>query len=222
MQRPRRTLRRIALTLGALGCAGLAVVGGPAAYAKLTARPHTFTARSVPATDVALVLGAQIYPDGTPSPYLKGRLDLAQQLFETGKVRAILVSGDNGEEHYNEPDGMRNYLIRKGVPATKVVADYAGFDTYDSCVRAKRIFGVDRLTVVTQGYHLPRAIATCRMVGVDAEGVGDYTATDFGPVWRYGQLRELGANIKMVVDVLTRRTPTLGRYETSVDEALGK
>jgi vancomycin permeability regulator SanA len=184
------------------------------------ARPHTFTVGSVPETPVALVLGAQIYPDGTPSPYLKGRLDTAKRLYDAGKVRAILVSGDNGDKHYNEPDGMRNYLIRKGVPATQVIADYAGFDTYDSCVRAKRIFGVDRLTVVTQGYHLPRAITTCRLIGLDAEGVGEYT-TDFGPVWRYGQLRELGASMKMVVDVASRRTPTLGRYETSVDEALG-
>ncbi|MDO5682176.1 MAG: ElyC/SanA/YdcF family protein [Propionibacteriaceae bacterium] len=212
-------LRRAALTLGALSLAGLTAVGGPALFAKLTARPHTFTVRSVPKTPVALVLGAQIYPDGTPSPYLKGRLDTAKRLYDTGKVRAILVSGDNGDKHYNEPDGMRNYLIRKGVPATKVVADYAGFDTYDSCVRAKRIFGIERLTVVTQGYHLPRAVTTCRLVGVDAEGVGDYS-TDFGPVWRYGQLRELGANMKMIVDVVTRRTPTLGRYETSIDEAL--
>lgn len=208
------------MTVGALGLAGLAAVAGPAVFVKLTARPHTFTVSSVPKTPVALVLGAQIYPDGTPSPYLKGRLDTAKRLYDAGKVRAILVSGDNGEDHYNEPDGMRNYLIRKGVPASRVVADYAGFDTYDSCVRAQRIFGIDRLTVVTQGYHLPRAIATCRLVGVDAEGVGDYSGTNYGPVWRYGQLRELGANVKMVVDVVTRRTPTLGRYETSVDEAL--
>lgn len=212
-------LRRALLTLGALGLAGLAAVGGPALFVKLTARPHTFTASSAPETPVALVLGAQIYPDGTPSPYLRGRLETAKRLYDNGKVRVILVSGDNGEDHYNEPDGMRNYLIRRGVPANKVVADYAGFDTYDSCVRAKKIFGVERMTVVTQGYHLPRAVTTCRLVGIDAEGVGDYT-TNFGPVWRYGQVRELGANLKMVADVVTRRTPTLGRYETSVDEAL--
>lgn len=195
------------------------MVGGPAAYATVSARPHTFTVRSVPEAPVALVLGAQIYPDGTPSPYLKGRLDAAKRLYDAGKVRAILVSGDNGDEHYNEPDGMRNYLIRKGVPAGKVVADYAGFDTYDSCVRAKRIFGVDRLIVVTQGYHLPRAITTCRLIGVDADGVGDYT-TNYGPVWRYGQLREIGASVKMVLDVVTRRSPLLGPYESGIDEAL--
>lgn len=218
----RRPFRTAVLTLGALGCAGLVVVGGTALLVKLTARPHVFTARSVPEAPVALVLGAQIYPDGTPSPYLMGRLDMAKRLYDSGKVRAILVSGDNGDDHYNEPDGMRNYLIRKGVPATKVVADYAGFDTYDSCVRAKRIFGVDELTVVTQAYHLPRAVTTCRLIGVDAHGVGDYSGNTSGPVWRYGQLREIGANLKMIADVVTRRTPTLGRYETSVDEALDR
>lgn len=210
------------LSLGLLGLAGVAAVGGTALFVKVLARPQTFTARSVPEAPVALVLGAQIYPDGTPSPYLKGRLDMAKRLYDTGKVRAILVSGDNGDDHYNEPDGMRNYLIRKGVPATQVVADYAGFDTYDSCVRAKRIFGVRELTVVTQGYHLPRAVATCRLVGLDAHGVGDYSGSTNGPVWRYGQLRELGANLKMLTDVVTRRTPMLGPYETSVDEALGQ
>lgn len=199
--------------------AGLAVIGGTAAYAKLTARPVSFTVQSVPSAPVALVLGAQIYPDGTPSPYLKGRLDTAKRLYDAGKVRAILVSGDNGDQHYNEPDGMRNYLIRKGVPPTQVIADYAGFDTYDSCVRAKRIFGVTRLTVITQGYHLPRAITTCTLVGVQAQGVGDYSRRN-GATWRYGQLRELGANLKMVFDVVTRRTPTLGKYESAVDEAL--
>lgn len=210
---------RAAIAAGVLGCAVIGVVAGTAAYAKVTARPHTFTVQSVPKAPVALVLGAQIYPDGTPSPYLKGRLDTAKRLYDAGKVRAILVSGDNGENHYNEPDGMRNYLIRRGVPAARIVADYAGFDTYDSCVRAKRIFGVEQLIVVTQGYHLPRAITTCRLTGIDADGVGDYTRKN-GVTWRYGTIRELGANVKMVVDVATRRTPTLGREESSVDRAL--
>lgn len=215
-----RILKRAVVTLTVVGVAGALAVLGTAGFVRSTAQPQTFSAEKVPPAPVALVLGAEIYPDGTPSPYLKGRLDLAQRLLETGKVKVILVSGDNGEEHYNEPDGMRNYLIRNGVPAGKVVADYAGFDTYDSCVRAKQIFGVDRLTVVTQGYHIPRAVATCRLVGVDAQGVGDYSARTQGATWRYGQLRELLANFKMMWDVGTRRTPILGSKETSVTEAL--
>ncbi|NNG20621.1 DUF218 domain-containing protein [Naumannella sp. ID2617S] len=217
---PARLLKRAAFTVAAVGLAGALAVLGTAGFVRSLSAPHIYGADKVPATPVALVLGAEIYPDGTPSPYLKGRLDLAKRLYQTGKVKAILVSGDNGELHYNEPDGMRNYLIRNGVPANRVVADYAGFDTYDSCVRARQIFGVSRLTVVTQGYHLPRAVATCRLVGVEAEGVGDYSGRLQGPTWRYGQLRELGANFKMTWDVGTRRTPVLGQQETSVQEAL--
>ncbi|GAB3711085.1 SanA/YdcF family protein [Mariniluteicoccus flavus] len=214
------TLRR-RLVVAAATLAGLAVagVGVPWLVVQAYAAGRQHTVESVAKGDVALVLGAQIYPDGTPSPFLKGRLDLAVELFRAGKVRALLVSGDNGVDHYNEPDGMRNYLIRAGVPATQVVADYAGFDTYDSCVRAQKIFGVDRLTIVSQDYHVPRAIATCRMVGVEAVGVGDTSqrGTNFYPI---GRAREVPANLKTFWDVLSRRTPTLGRHETGVEDAL--
>lgn len=190
-------------------------------YVDTTANGHLFTTVSdTPEAPVALVLGAAVQPDGKPSPYLKARLDLAHELYRAGKVKVILVSGDNGTEHYNEPDTMRNYLIAAGVPAKHVVADYAGFDTYDSCVRATKIFGVTKLTVVTQSYHLMRAVATCRALGIDANGVGDESVDVYGDVWTQGQLRELAANYKMGWDLITQRQPTLGPRETSVDEAL--
>lgn len=200
---------------------GLLVFGGPSAYAVIRSAGHLYTVVEAPQMPVALVLGAEIYPDATPSPYLKARLDLAKQLWDVGKVRVILVSGDNRTEHYNEPDGMRNYLINAGVPADKVVADYAGFDTYDSCVRAKRIFGVDRATVVTQTYHLRRAVATCRSIGVDAIGVGDDTVKAYSSVWHRGVMREIPACIKMVWDLVSRRDPVLGQPEDGVRKALG-
>ena len=90
----------------------------------------------------------------------------------TGKVQAILVSGDNMRHEYNEPEAMQRWLVEQGVPADKVVLDHAGFDTYDSCARAKRIFGVERATVVTQQFHLARAVTVCRHLGIDANGVG--------------------------------------------------
>jgi vancomycin permeability regulator SanA len=130
-----------------------------------------------------------------------------------------LVSGDNMAPEYNEPDAMRDYLIKGGVPADKVIADYAGFDTYDSCVRAKRIFHVSKLIIVTQGYHLPRAVATCRALGIEASGVGDNTVRRTEP-WRRGAIRDQIACVKTVVDLVTRRDPVLGQRETSVDEAL--
>lgn len=219
-RKPSRAGKVGAVVLGAAVVAGLAVAG-TAMYVHRKAAPDTYTARSVPANDVALVLGAQIYPDGVPSPYLRGRLDLAKKLYDTGKVRAILVSGDNGMAHYNEPDGMRQYLIDAGVPAQQVIADYAGFDTYDSCVRAREVFGVTSLTIVTQGYHLPRAVTTCELTGMHTYGVGDHSVAK-DRTWRYGQVRELAANFKMVYDVASHRTPMLGKRETTVDEALGR
>jgi vancomycin permeability regulator SanA len=190
-------------------------------YVDAAASGHLFSdAAKVPATPVALVLGASVNPDGTPSSFLKARLDLAHELYAAGKIKVILVSGDNGTVHYNEPDNMVKYLVSVGVPAKKVVADYAGFDTYDSCVRAKKIFGVDKLTVVTQSYHLMRAVATCRAVGIDAQGVGDDSVSTYTQDWTLGEVRELLANDKMAWDVLTNRQPTLGNRETSVDQAL--
>ncbi len=167
------------------------------------------------------MLGAQVDPDGTPSPFLAGRLDVAKALFDAGKAQVILVSGDSATPRYNEPDGMRDYLVCHGVPAAKIVADYAGFDTYDSCVRAGRIYGVDQLIVVSQSYHLPRAVATCRQLGLQVSGVGDDSARRYRVLWRNGKLRERLANLKMVWDLVTHREPVLGPPEDSVQRALG-
>jgi vancomycin permeability regulator SanA len=215
-----RWLRFGLTAVGALGAGALAAIAGSVAVVRRTAAGHLFTASDVPPAPVALVLGAQVYPDGTPSPFLTARLDLAKQLYDAGRVRAILVSGDNMAPEYDEPDAMRTYLIKAGVPSTQVIADYAGFDTYDSCVRAKKIFGVDELIVVTQRYHLPRAVATCILVGVTANGVGDVTVRRFLGPWRSGAIRDQVACVKTMIDLLTDRQPILGPRETSVDSAL--
>ena len=219
---PRRWPRRTAVGLLCAGVAASAAVLGAVAWVRAMASGHLFAdsdLAAVPEAPVALVLGAQVFPSGTPSPFLAGRLDLARRLLDAGKVRVILVSGDNLAPEYNEPDAMRRYLVEAGVPAELVVADYAGFDTYDSCSRAQRIFGVDRLIVVTQGYHLPRAVATCRALGIDADGVGDESVRG-GEAWWRGAFRDQIACVKTVLDVVTRRDPVLGRRETSVDRAL--
>ncbi len=197
------------------------VAVGPWVFTQAVAAGTAYSVSTVPRRDVALVLGAGVLPNGTPTEYLRARLDLGYDLFQAGKVRAILVSGDNGEKHYNEPDVMREYLIRKGVPPKKVVADYAGFDTYASCVRAEKIFGTTSLTVVTQSYHLPRALTICRQLGLDAVGVGDDSVRGISTdTWRAGQVREVLADWKMVWDLTSRRQPLLGPRETSLDEAL--
>lgn len=191
------------------------------AWVRDGAEGRVFTTEAVPSTPVALVLGTKVHPDGTPSPFLTGRLEIARTLLATGRVGAILVSGDNMHHDYNEPAAMRRWLVDRGVPADKVVLDHAGFDTYDSCARAKRIFGVDRATVVTQTFHLPRAVTVCRQLGVDAVGVGDETARAYDRTWRISSTREHLAAVKAALDVLSGRDPAhLGRPETGVEDAL--
>ena len=206
--------------LGAWLAGGLAILGADG-FVHRRSVDHIYAASDVLAAPVVLVLGAQVDPDGTPSPFLAGRLDVAKALFDAGKAQVILVSGDSATPRYNEPDGMRDYLVCHGVPAAKIVADYAGFDTYDSCVRAGRIYGVDQLIVVSQSYHLPRAVATCRQLGLQVSGVGDDSARRYRVLWRNGKLRERLANLKMVWDLVTHREPVLGPPENSVQRALG-
>jgi vancomycin permeability regulator SanA len=219
-----RWLRRGAAALGSAGIAAGVALLGSVVWVRAAASGHTYADRDlahVPPAPVALVLGAQVYPSGTPSPFLAGRLDLAKRLYDAGLVEVVLVSGDNMAREYNEPDAMRDYLLDAGVPADKVVADYAGFDTYDSCARAERIFGVRRATVVTQTFHLPRAVALCRRLGIDANGVGDDSAKRYAQTWWFSSSRENGACLKAALDLLSGRDPAhLGRRETGVDDAL--
>ncbi|WP_307873213.1 SanA/YdcF family protein [Paractinoplanes ovalisporus] len=186
-----------------------------------TAHGHVYSEADVPAAPVAIVLGAQVYDDGSPSPFLAARLDIAKRLLDAGKVRAILISGDHSRWEYDEPGNSEVYLVARGVPAAQIALDYAGFDTYDSCVRAKQIFGVREAIVVTQTYHLDRAVALCRTLGINATGVGDESVKIYKEPWRNSVVRERGAVVKAVADVITRRDPVfLGRQETTVQEAL--
>ena len=185
------------------------------------AEGHLFTERDVPPAPVALVLGAQVNPDGQPSVFLAARLELARRLLVAGKVKVLLLSGDHMNWEYDEPSAMRDWLLAHEVPDRRIVRDYAGFDTYDSCARANRVFGVTRLIVVTQTYHLPRAVTLCRRLGLDADGVGDDTVSQFTDPWVRSSTREYGACLKAVWDTVTGRDPVyLGDHEPGVDDAL--
>jgi vancomycin permeability regulator SanA len=182
---------------------------------------HVYAEQDVPAAPVALVLGAEVYAGGEPSPFLAARLEIARQLFADGKVKAILVSGDHRVWGYNEPGAMFEWLVAHGVPNERIALDHAGFDTYDSCARANKIFGVRKAIVVTQTYHIDRAVALCRSLGVDADGVADDTVKIYRQQWFHCVLRERGAVVKALVDVGSRRDPVfLGPRETSVQSAL--
>jgi vancomycin permeability regulator SanA len=182
---------------------------------------RVYAMSDAPTRPVALVLGAHVYADGTPSAFLQARLAMARDLYQAGKVRAVLVSGDNMHFDYNEPDAMRAWLIAQGVPAKKVVADYAGFDTSDSCQRAHRIFGATSLIVLTQSFHVRRAVALCREAGIDAVGIGDDSVAIYRWPWLLGVVREQGATVKALFDVATGQDPThWGPHETSLEDAL--
>jgi vancomycin permeability regulator SanA len=217
----RRWSRRLALVavVGAL-LAGASVFGS-VWWVRAEADDHLYAEQDVPAAPVALVLGAQVDPGGVPSPFLSARLEIARRLFVAGKVRVILVSGDHMHWEYDEPEAMRRWLVDHGVPTQKVVLDYAGFDTYDSCARADRIFGVKRAIVVTQSYHIARAVTVCRRLGIDATGVGDDTVKIYKKPWAASSTREYGACVKAVFDVVSGRDPVhLGPHETGVQDAL--
>lgn len=201
----------------------------PMTWAWLDSAPHRVVADTsgwlehVPEAQAALVLGAGLYA-GQPSPMLARRLDIAAQLYRAGKVRALLLSGDNSRKEYDEPTAMRDYLLAKGVPARAMVLDYAGFDTWDSCVRARRVFGAERLTVVTQVFHLPRAVTLCRTAGLAAFGVGDDSIQRWAqPTYAYAT-RELLATAKGFADaVLLRSDPVFpGPRETSLERILAQ
>ncbi len=200
---------------GTIGAAVAFSVG----YVRGQAAGHRYAEADVPPAPVALVLGAQVYPDGTPSSFLAARLDLASRLYTAGRVRVLLLSGDGRAAEYDEPAAMRAYLLRAGVPAAVIVTDDYGLDTYDSCVRARRIFGVSALTVVTQSYHLPRAVGTARALGLVANGVGDDSVRRRLAWWR-GTARDQVACVKTLIDLCTRREPVLGPYDPRVDDAL--
>ena len=137
----------------------------------LFAKPRIFTVEDVPATRIAIVFGAGLLRDGSAGPVLSDRMLTAVNLYLAGKVDKILVSGDNRFLEYNEPEAGRQYALERGVPDEDIVLDYAGRRTYDTCYRAKYIFGVDEAILITQDFHMPRALTLCNWFGIKSVGV---------------------------------------------------
>lgn len=166
---------------------------------------------AVPPAPVAIVLGAGLWRDGSPTPALYDRVATAVDLYKAGKVKKLLMTGDNRFIHYNEPGAMQRLAIQLGVPRQDIVLDYAGRRTYDSCYRAREIFEVRRAIIVTQRFHLDRALFLCNAMGVSAVGmVADRRV--YSP-YRYcwWELREMLATAAAWWDVSIRRpVPVLG------------
>lgn len=153
--------------------------------------------------DCALVLGAGVHEDGTPSDVLRDRLDEGLALYRAGRVSRILVSGDHHTTAYDEPNAMRRYLEANGVPPADIFMDHAGVDTYSSIWRARHVFGAQRVVVVTQQFHLARAVWCARELGMEAEGAAADRHIYRGIVWL--EAREVVSRTKALVDVRTGR-----------------
>ena len=180
----------------------------------LFATPRTFTVDNVPAERVAIVFGAGLLRDGSAGPVLSDRVKTAVTLYQTGKVKKLLMSGDNRFVDYNEPEAMRQYALDLGVPNQDIVLDYAGRRTYDTCYRANAIFQVKSAILVTQDFHLARAIFLCNQFGVESVGVeanNRYFLKRYRAYWNF---RELFANVQAAWDVLVvKPVPVLGNIE---------
>ncbi|MFC9916110.1 vancomycin high temperature exclusion protein [Streptomyces sp. NPDC059862] len=216
LPRTRTGQRRLVQALMALCVLALL----PSAWMHVATGDRLRSTADAPRTDVAVVFGAGLW-NGEPSPYLAHRLDAAAELYRAGRVEVVLVTGDNSREDYDEPDAMRSYLTRHGVPDARIVSDYAGFDTWDSCVRARKIFGVEEAVLISQGFHIRRAVALCEAAGVTSYGVGVDERHD--GTWYYGGVREIVAAGKAALDAVFQPDPRfLGPTEPGVERALAE
>lgn len=167
-------LKRTMIILFALGILGCGTVFGGSAYVKYGMKNYIYEEtqiKEIPKVDCILVLGAGLKPDGTPNFMLKDRLDRAIELYQAGVAERMLMTGDHGQKKYDEVNAMKRYVVDAGVPANQVFMDHAGFSTYESMYRAGEIFQVKSTVVVTQRYHMYRAIYSARQRGIDAYGV---------------------------------------------------
>ena len=205
----RKLIKALAVILIAAVMIPLALRG----YVALRYRGSIYTLETVPQRRVAIIFGARVYPSGRLSAMLADRVATGADLYHAGKVDVLLMTGDNSTMDYNEPEAMRRQAVELGVPNEAIVLDYAGRRTYDSCYRARDIFGVRSAILVTQAFHLDRALMICHGLGVDAVGV----AADYQRPWgysrtslTYSRLREFPATLAAVFDLITRPTPILG------------
>jgi SanA protein len=175
----------------------------------------------VPETPVGLVLGASVRPNKKPSGVLQDRIDAGVALLRAGRVRKLLLSGDNRESHYNEVAAMQRESLAQGAPPDKLVLDNAGYRTYDSCFRARDVYDVKSLVIITQRFHLSRALYICRKLGLDAWGIAA-DGPNYTPSLKL-HLREFAAWVLALADVgLGETSEVLGPKEPIEDAPASK
>lgn len=165
---------------------------------------------NVPESEAALVLGALVYKSGNVSPILSDRLDVGMELYKNNKAPKLLLTGDHGRKDYDEVNAMKKYALNKGAQESDIFMDHAGFSTYESLYRAKDVFGAKKIIIVTQKYHLTRAVYIARKLGLEAYGVP--SDKHFYPQIKQYKLRETLARCKdyLLVNILKTKPTYLG------------
>jgi len=202
---------RFAFIMGAIGILGLIL---PRIITTIFSLNRIYQKENAPASQLAIVFGAGLRRDGSPTAILRDRVETAADLYFSGKVEKILMSGDNRFEYYNEPESMRQYAMSLGVPDAAIALDYAGRRTYDTCYRAMAIFGAREALLVTQKFHLPRALFLCNALGLKSYGIEAnnirYRKISL-LIWNF---REQIATLGAFIDVfLSNPVPVLGNPE---------
>jgi SanA protein len=183
-------------------------------YSGIYSIKRTFSENTIPQKRLAIVFGAGLLRNGSPSPVLGERVQVAANLYFAGRVEKILMSGDNSYIDYNEPAAMQNFAVELGVPEEDIILDYAGRRTYDTCYRARDIFKVQDVILVTQSFHLPRTLITCNGLGVKAIGITSDLHNYHGSSLLYWNLREILATPVALWEVyVSRPLPVLGAPE---------
>ena len=202
---------RLTLTLSLLALIGLFL---PKFVVLLYAPSRIFTADNVPKQRIAIVFGAGLLRNGSAGPVLSDRMKTAVVLYQQGKVEKLLLSGDNSLVEYNEPEAMRQYALQAGISEDDLVLDYAGRRTYDTCYRAKYIFQAESAILVTQSFHMPRALMICNWFGIESVGVEADNRYFLKRLRTFWHIRELFANFQAAWDVLyLKPTPIMGEVE---------
>ena len=193
----KRNLKRCFIILAAFAIIMVASLFAIDHHVSSEGSKYLSTLDDVPKADAIVVLGAYVFPDGRVSDMLADRLNYGYKLYKLNKASKIVVSGDHGKLSYDEVNSMRKYLESKGVPRENIFMDHAGFNTYDSMYRLRDVFVVKKAVLVSQQYHVVRALYIARELGIEAYGVG--ADTYVYPGMKYYRAREVGSRLKAFI-----------------------
>ena len=209
MRKKMKWVKRGFFALLCLGCMGILAVFGLSSHVKNHTADKILTAEEAAeqVADCILVLGCGVREDGTPSLMLRDRLETGIALYEAGAAPKLLMSGDHGRKEYDEVNLMKKYAVERDIPSADIFMDHAGFSTYESMYRAKDIFCAEKVIVVSQRYHLPRALYVAEKLGLEAYGVPAQEVEYRGQAYR--EFRETLARAK---DFCTAVVQPLPKY----------